>query len=653
MLLKRGCAAMANSLSIAKEIESISGKQLRKIQFDTLHHYHSDCVEHKAVFFELPTGSGKSLLASAIARLWLNRGNRVAILTETKQLQNQYTDRNGITARFDIAPIYSYKGQEDETQARRERDQNIEDFNAGRKTGVFSMSGYFNYLLNEMIRAPHLIIVDEAHNLAETARKCKSLEIPLEIVQHLSFIDPDFRNLVSELAESTVEEKEDIRLPKDDKEAIRVVWHALGEMRAEMRDVRNHVLNVLSAFRSVCNDCDGRGEMEFDLNRPKFYHVIKSVKNNCSLLGTHTGIDKEDLRAFIEIVDRILAKDEREEFVPEFMSSEGAVDSIGKVIPIILPTLRLFNFKNDLEHFDKIYPNETAVMDKTGIAYNKKNRTLSVCRLYADIDDTAGRFTGTKQTIFMSGTILGAKQYAEELGLASQNVAELTRVRQMEPVLYSGQRILIPLDVCSLKKVVVAEEPYEGRLLKSFAAILLAAKKHDRLAVLLASIDDMKKMASFLQGQLPGIELFKVGGGGQTPEEQQATIGRFIQASKQTKVLLTVRWEGIDLKGIEAVVLHRVPYGITERHKILERKYGENTFLQMINPETLRKTVQGCGRANRDNLAHGIGVYYLVDKRFKTFFDKQEDLPQYLSLALKEGLERTSRVSHLEGKLLV
>lgn len=106
---------------------------------------------------ELPTGSGKTLIALLLAHEVMDRGDSAVYLAPTRQLANQAAEeatRLGLAADVMEAPLAAI------TAARRRR------VNRGETIGIFNYWAYFSEA--EVVDPPALLLLDDAH-LAEEA----------------------------------------------------------------------------------------------------------------------------------------------------------------------------------------------------------------------------------------------------------------------------------------------------------------------------------------------------------------------------------------------------------------------------------------------------------------------------------------------------
>ena len=131
-----------------KDLPKRGAGSLWSHQADMLRSYHGTHLDSKDVALELPTGSGKTLLALLIAE-WtrMKRGGRVAYACPTVQLANQ-VHIEAVRSRYESASAVA----------------------------ITTYSSIFN--LNPAIAIPDLLLLDDAHAGEQFVSQAWSLEIP-------------------------------------------------------------------------------------------------------------------------------------------------------------------------------------------------------------------------------------------------------------------------------------------------------------------------------------------------------------------------------------------------------------------------------------------------------------------------------------------
>ena len=165
------------------ELSSPRFRELRPAQALVLGAYRSHYTTGRDIAVELPTGSGKSLLALLIGEAWRREGKKVAVLTGNKTLARQMkteADLLGISSelmegsRFDIP-----------TAARRR-------YQRSQAVAIMNYWVYFNQ--NPVVDRADLLIMDDAHLAEHALHSLYSVEI--DRFKHESLFDA----LVVELA---------------------------------------------------------------------------------------------------------------------------------------------------------------------------------------------------------------------------------------------------------------------------------------------------------------------------------------------------------------------------------------------------------------------------------------------------------------------
>jgi hypothetical protein len=151
-----------------KDLPKRGAGSLWSHQADMLRSYHGTHLDSKDVALELPTGSGKTLLALLIAE-WtrMKRGGRVAYACPTVQLANQVhieAVKQGISTVVLHGPHRTWDPGD------RSR------YESASAVAITTYSSIFN--LNPAIAIPDLLLLDDAHAGEQFVSQAWSLEIP-------------------------------------------------------------------------------------------------------------------------------------------------------------------------------------------------------------------------------------------------------------------------------------------------------------------------------------------------------------------------------------------------------------------------------------------------------------------------------------------
>jgi hypothetical protein len=124
-------------------------------QADLLRSYLAVHTQHSDIAFQLPTGSGKTLVGLLIGE-WRRRkyGERVVYLCPTRQLVNQVAEQATGKYGIDVQPFTGSRAHYDAKSSA--------DWLAGEALAVTTYSSLFN--TNPFFAEPNLIILDDAHS---------------------------------------------------------------------------------------------------------------------------------------------------------------------------------------------------------------------------------------------------------------------------------------------------------------------------------------------------------------------------------------------------------------------------------------------------------------------------------------------------------
>jgi hypothetical protein len=143
-------------------------KQLWPCQTEMLQKYFDGLRDKRRIAIELPTGSGKSIIALLILDWWrrVNPGSRVAMIAATKALVRELAERCG-----DLnIPCVVVEGDMEESELQ----EAIFKYQRGRCVCIMN---YWAYLYKADIPLPNLLVVDDAHHFEEALTHYFSVRI--------------------------------------------------------------------------------------------------------------------------------------------------------------------------------------------------------------------------------------------------------------------------------------------------------------------------------------------------------------------------------------------------------------------------------------------------------------------------------------------
>lgn len=194
--------------SLFRDLKSRSIPGLLDHQSELLTRYVEEAIAKKDVAFELPTGSGKTLIGLLIAEYRRKKfGEKVLYLCPTKQLVNQVVAYS--RSRYGIQTC-GFTGSKEKYDPRL-----VADYKTNKAIGVTNYSSLFN--VRPFFDDPDVIILDDAH----------AAENYLISVWSLSITKKDHQDLFRAIADTLkpeVELKTYFRLTKESSDAIDSEW---------------------------------------------------------------------------------------------------------------------------------------------------------------------------------------------------------------------------------------------------------------------------------------------------------------------------------------------------------------------------------------------------------------------------------------------
>lgn len=141
--------------SLFRDLRKKTVPGLLSHQADLLRSYLAVHTQHSDIAFQLPTGSGKTLVGLLIAE-WRRRKyrERVVYLCPTRQLVNQVAEQASGKYGIDVQPFTGSRALYDAKASA--------DWTAGESVAVTTYSSLFN--TNPFFAEPNLIILDDAHS---------------------------------------------------------------------------------------------------------------------------------------------------------------------------------------------------------------------------------------------------------------------------------------------------------------------------------------------------------------------------------------------------------------------------------------------------------------------------------------------------------
>jgi len=153
-------SALTNPVQLFDELDlNPSGqiKDLWNVQKEVLSIYYDSLKDEKKIAIELPTGSGKSIIALLILEMWRKAGKRVAILISSIALGEDMARRCNDLG-IESASIWG-KWRTDITKS--ERLRNIKKYKRKQAIGIIN---YWAYMRGTDVAKPDVLIIDDADN---------------------------------------------------------------------------------------------------------------------------------------------------------------------------------------------------------------------------------------------------------------------------------------------------------------------------------------------------------------------------------------------------------------------------------------------------------------------------------------------------------
>ena len=160
--------ALIDPIVLFEEIDKSQSpiKELRKAQSEILSQYYKNLQKERRIGINLPTGSGKSLIAILILEAWRKAGKVVGILTANKGLaedMKRRCDEIGV-------PSATIFGSEGNSAYRIERTRNLRRYKLKKIIGIFNYHSFlYGTEYRQEIFPPDILVIDDASDF-ETVR---------------------------------------------------------------------------------------------------------------------------------------------------------------------------------------------------------------------------------------------------------------------------------------------------------------------------------------------------------------------------------------------------------------------------------------------------------------------------------------------------
>jgi hypothetical protein len=126
--------------------------------------------DEQRVAFELPTGSGKTLVALLVLEWWRRQGKRVAILSSSKALAEDIQAKATEVGLASVV-VTGVRGLSEEDLRERSRELRLY-----KRTQAIAIMNYWAYLYGDFV-TPDVLVIDDAHSFENAAQNLFTLEI--------------------------------------------------------------------------------------------------------------------------------------------------------------------------------------------------------------------------------------------------------------------------------------------------------------------------------------------------------------------------------------------------------------------------------------------------------------------------------------------
>jgi len=164
---------MPSPRDIFSELPINPSSPIRKLwphQEEVLDRYAKDLKDETRLAFELPTGSGKTLIALLILEWWRRQGKRVAILSSSKALAEDIQSKAQDVGIPTVVVTGTRGLSEDELKA---RSRELRQYKRCQSVAVMN---YWAYLYGDFV-TPDILVVDDAHSFENAAQNIFTVEI--------------------------------------------------------------------------------------------------------------------------------------------------------------------------------------------------------------------------------------------------------------------------------------------------------------------------------------------------------------------------------------------------------------------------------------------------------------------------------------------
>ncbi len=455
---------------------------------------------------------------------------------------------------------------------------------------------------NKILPEYYNLIIDEAHNIHQTALKQLGFEIcPEQISRLLEVISGSRGSLVS------------------------TIMRNLHYWRAQYPQLNWHDIDV------ICQEIPDAGLQIMEQSKELFRLCASLIRDMQHFRISEERIGSENYCAFLVQIENVLGR---------IAALQHILDRLASVLAYEQEQFENIRYeivknKNELNMLLEGLKEIIDDVEKERVVYLERSGTLYLKNTLIDISATLNKhlFSKNNCTILTSATLAVANSFdyiARDLGVGDYQSLILD-----SPFNYNEQMML-----CVVNDMRVNNEP-EWQLAQKTALLIKEAAviMNGRTLVLFTSHRYLRLVSTYLRELLADTKLSVLAQG--IDGSRDSLLHQFMADDAQILLGTNSFWEGIDLPGdvLKCVIIARLPFWppdtpILEAKSNLMQNRGLDPFQELHLPEAIIRFKQGFGRLIRTKTDRGVVIVLddrIIKKSYGRYFLKSLPITRFCS----------------------